>query len=215
MRLEGGHVQSGFLVLPGFTQLDRAGFSEDAGWGHPAYNRRFDSWTHVLVLAEPWPGIGFTRPTTEGPVVAVGGREGMFNRGFWFYLALPSLIAPVSAGTPGGDTRPTIGGLIRGGMFWEHHRRTNSLSQFLSFMGRGTTYSKPSVFETRSKATGNPVTFRLAGRQPGQAGRLCYPVRAETPIKNRATGRRGTGPGWVMAAGSIDRTSSAGRCWYR
>jgi hypothetical protein len=48
------------LALPGFTQLDRADFSEDAGWGHPAYNRRFDPWLHVLVLAEPCPGIGFT-----------------------------------------------------------------------------------------------------------------------------------------------------------
>ena len=61
-QLENGwFIQGWFLVLPGFTQLDRAGFSEDAGWGHPAYNRRFDSWTHVLVLAEPWPGIGFTK----------------------------------------------------------------------------------------------------------------------------------------------------------
>jgi hypothetical protein len=64
--------------------LDRADFSEDAGWGHPAYNRRFDPWLHVLVLAEPWPGIGFTGPTTEGPVIAFGGRESMFNGGFGF-----------------------------------------------------------------------------------------------------------------------------------
>ena len=35
----------------------------------------------------------------------------------WFYLVLPSLIARISARTPGGDTRPTIGGLIRGCMF--------------------------------------------------------------------------------------------------
>jgi hypothetical protein len=37
------------LVLPGFTEFDRAGFSEDAGWGHPAYKARFDPRFHVLV----------------------------------------------------------------------------------------------------------------------------------------------------------------------
>ena len=34
----------------GLTEFDRAGFSEDAGWGHPAYKARFEPRFHVLVL---------------------------------------------------------------------------------------------------------------------------------------------------------------------
>jgi len=51
------------------------------------------------------------------------------------------------------------------------------------FMGRGTTFCEFTVFDTRLKATDALVPFRLAGRQPVQAGRLCYPVFAETPMK--------------------------------
>ena len=43
----------GILVLPGFTEFDRVGFSNNAGSGDPAYNVGFDSRFHDLVLAEP------------------------------------------------------------------------------------------------------------------------------------------------------------------
>jgi hypothetical protein len=36
------------LVLLGFTGFDRAGFSEDAGWGHPAYKARFGPRFHAF-----------------------------------------------------------------------------------------------------------------------------------------------------------------------
>ena len=53
----GGSLGGWFLGLPGFTEFDRAGFSEDAGWGHPAYKARFGPRFHVLVLVEPRSGF--------------------------------------------------------------------------------------------------------------------------------------------------------------
>jgi len=41
----------------GLTEFDRAGFSEDAGWGHPAYKARFGPGLHILVLVEPRSGF--------------------------------------------------------------------------------------------------------------------------------------------------------------
>jgi len=66
----------GILVLPGFTEFDRVGFSNNAGLGNPAYNVGFDSRFHDLVLAEPRPGSNLdlaiktpgqeTGPTSSG-----------------------------------------------------------------------------------------------------------------------------------------------------
>jgi hypothetical protein len=57
----------GILVLPGFTEFDRVGFSDNAGLGNPAYNVGFDSRFHVLVFAEPRPG-----PNLDLALLALG-----------------------------------------------------------------------------------------------------------------------------------------------
>ena len=68
-------------------------------------------------------------------------------------------------------------------------RGIQGIWSYLVLLGRASAWAvdpwpyEQARFDLLSKATDGLVPFRSAGRRPGQAGRLCHPVLAGTPVK--------------------------------